>query len=30
MTGYPEGPAAYFDYIDKWRTSGNFEGLEFS
>ncbi len=28
--GYPEGPAAYFGYIDAWRTSGRFEGLTFS
>ncbi len=27
--GYPAGPAAYFDYIKAWRTSGKFEGLEF-
>ena len=27
--GYPEGPVAYFDFIDKWRSSGDFEGLEF-
>jgi cyclohexanone monooxygenase len=27
--GYPLGPAAYFQYIDQWRTSGDFEGLEF-
>ena len=27
--GFPEGPVAYFDYIDQWRTSGDFEGLEF-
>ncbi|RLE17462.1 MAG: monooxygenase [Actinobacteria bacterium] len=27
--GYPAGPAAYFDYIDNWRSSGDFEGLEF-
>jgi cation diffusion facilitator CzcD-associated flavoprotein CzcO len=27
--GYPAGPVAYFEYIDKWRTSGEFEGLEF-
>ena len=27
--GFPEGPAAFFDYIDKWRNSGDFEGLEF-
>ncbi|MGI8754303.1 MAG: flavin-containing monooxygenase [Acidimicrobiales bacterium] len=26
---YPEGPVAYFDYIDKWRTRGDFEGLDF-
>jgi cation diffusion facilitator CzcD-associated flavoprotein CzcO len=28
-SGYPEGPVPYFDYIDRWRTSGSFEGLEF-
>ncbi len=27
--GYPEGPVAYFAYIDQWRSSGQFEGLEF-
>jgi len=27
--GYPEGPVAYFAYIDAWRRSGKFEGLEF-
>ncbi len=27
--GYPEGPVAYFQYIDTWRTSGEFAGLEF-
>jgi cyclohexanone monooxygenase len=27
--GYPHGPSAYFTYIDKWRTSGTFDGLEF-
>jgi cation diffusion facilitator CzcD-associated flavoprotein CzcO len=27
--GYPYGASAYFAYIDKWRTSGTFEGLEF-
>ncbi len=26
---YPEGPVAFFDYIDAWRTSGDFEGLTF-
>jgi cation diffusion facilitator CzcD-associated flavoprotein CzcO len=28
-SGYPDGPVAYFRYIDEWRTSGRFEGLEF-
>ena len=27
--GYPHGPQAYFGYIDRWRRSGTFEGLEF-
>jgi len=27
--GYPYGPSAYFAYIDTWRTSGTFDGLEF-
>ncbi len=27
--GYPHGPNAYFAYIDQWRTTGTFEGLEF-
>jgi len=27
--GFPEGPVAYFAYIDGWRSSGRFEGLEF-
>ncbi len=27
--GYPEGPVAYFEYIDEWRNSGDFDGLEF-
>jgi cation diffusion facilitator CzcD-associated flavoprotein CzcO len=27
--GYPEGPVAFFSYIDAWRTSGLFDGLEF-
>jgi len=26
---YPEGPVAYFGYIDTWRSSGSFEGLEY-
>jgi cation diffusion facilitator CzcD-associated flavoprotein CzcO len=29
VSGYPPGPAAFFDFIDRWRTSGEFEGLEF-
>jgi cation diffusion facilitator CzcD-associated flavoprotein CzcO len=29
MAGYPLGPVAYFEYIDKWRNSGDFDGLEF-
>ena len=28
-SGYPLGAAAYFEYIDKWRRSGKFEGLAF-
>jgi cation diffusion facilitator CzcD-associated flavoprotein CzcO len=28
-SGYPGGPVAFFEYIDRWRTSGDFEGLEF-
>jgi len=28
--GFPEGPVAYFDYIKRWRESGDFEGLEFT
>jgi cation diffusion facilitator CzcD-associated flavoprotein CzcO len=27
--GYPQGAMAYFRYIDQWRSSGDFEGLEF-
>jgi cyclohexanone monooxygenase len=26
---FPEGPVAYFQYIDRWRSSGDFEGLVF-
>jgi cation diffusion facilitator CzcD-associated flavoprotein CzcO len=29
MSGYPRGPIAYFDYISRWRSSGEFTGLEF-
>jgi len=27
--GYPAGATAYFKYIDAWRNSGDFEGLDF-
>jgi cyclohexanone monooxygenase len=27
--GYPTGASAYFRYLDEWRSSGSFEGLEF-
>jgi cation diffusion facilitator CzcD-associated flavoprotein CzcO len=29
MIGYPGGPVAYFTYLDRWRNSGTFDGLEF-
>jgi cation diffusion facilitator CzcD-associated flavoprotein CzcO len=28
-SGYPLGAVAYFEYVDAWRTSGDFTGLEF-
>ncbi len=28
-SGYPEGPVAYWSYIDRWRNSGEFAGIEF-
>ncbi|MBL4680459.1 MAG: NAD(P)/FAD-dependent oxidoreductase [Pseudomonadales bacterium] len=28
--GYPAGAAAYFKYIDEWRNTGDFKGIEFS
>jgi cation diffusion facilitator CzcD-associated flavoprotein CzcO len=28
-SGYPQGPVAFFQYIDRWRKSGDFAGLEF-
>jgi cation diffusion facilitator CzcD-associated flavoprotein CzcO len=28
--GFPEGPVAYFAYIDAWRSNGRFEGLTFT
>ena len=27
--GYPEGPVAYFEHIARWRSSGEFSGLDF-
>jgi cyclohexanone monooxygenase len=29
FVGYPAGAMAYFQYIDRWRNKGDFEGLEF-
>jgi cyclohexanone monooxygenase len=29
FVGYPAGAMAYFQYLDEWRSSGTFEGLEF-
>lgn len=29
LLGYPKGPMAYLKYIKAWRTSGEFEGLNF-
>ena len=29
FVGYPAGAMAYFQYIDEWRNTGDFEGLEF-
>jgi cyclohexanone monooxygenase len=29
LVGYPRGATAYFAYLDRWRESGTFEGLEF-
>jgi cation diffusion facilitator CzcD-associated flavoprotein CzcO len=29
VSGYPDGPVAFFEYIDQWRRSGRFEGLVF-
>ena len=28
-SGYPMGPVAFFEFIDDWRRSGTFDGLEF-
>ena len=30
LVGYQHGAPAYFRYIDQWRSSGDFKGLEFS
>ena len=27
--GFPDGPVAYFQYIDEWRSSGRFDGLDY-
>ena len=27
--GYPDGPVAFFEFIDGWRRAGTFDGLEF-
>ena len=29
-SGYPAGPVAFFDYMETWRESGRFAGLEFT
>ena len=29
FVGYPGGAMAYFQYLDGWRSTGDFEGLEF-
>jgi len=26
---YPHGPVAFFKYLNDWRDSGKFEGVEF-
>lgn len=28
--GHPDGPIAFFRYIDEWRESGKFEGIQFN
>ena len=30
VSGYPEGPVAYFDYIERWRSTGEFTGVSFT
>jgi cyclohexanone monooxygenase len=27
--GHPQGAMAYFQYIDQWRNTGTFDGIEF-
>ena len=27
--GYPQGATAYFSFLDEWRSTGDFEGLDF-
>ena len=29
-SGHPGGPIAFFEHLEAWRTSGEFEGLQFS
>lgn len=29
FVGYPHGASAFFEYIDRWRQAGDFEGPEF-
>jgi len=29
-SGYPDGPIAYWEYLDRWRSNGAFAGLAFS
>jgi cyclohexanone monooxygenase len=29
FVGYPAGAMAYFQYLDEWRSKGDFDGLEF-
>ena len=29
LMGYPRGPVAFFKYLNNWRKSGKFKGLEF-
>jgi cyclohexanone monooxygenase len=29
FVGYPAGAVAFFSYIDEWRNTGNFDGVEF-